>query len=60
MKNPSMKNFIWEVYYNNKTKSENTLISHVRHIACIDLLACVPVCARAVAHVLGNSVNSVY
>ena len=31
MKNPSMKNFsLWEVYNNNKTKSENTMISRVQ------------------------------
>ena len=30
MKNPSMKNFLQEMYNNNKTKSENTMISRVR------------------------------
>ena len=31
MKNPSMKNFsLREVYNNNKTKSENTMISRVQ------------------------------
>ena len=30
MKNPSMKSFLQEMYNNNKTKSENTMILHVR------------------------------
>ena len=29
MKNPSMENLLCEMY-NNKTKSENTMISHVQ------------------------------
>ena len=30
MKNPSMKNFcLQEIHNNNKTKSENTMISHL-------------------------------
>ena len=30
MKNPLMKSFLREVYNNNKTKSENTMISRVQ------------------------------
>ena len=31
MENPSMKNFsLLEIYNNNKAKSENTMISHMR------------------------------
>ena len=30
MKNPSMKIFLQEMYNNNKTKSENTVISRMR------------------------------
>ena len=42
-----MKNFsLREIYNNNKTKSENTMI--------LNLLACVPARARAVAWVLEN------
>ena len=30
MKNPSMKNFLGEMYNNKKAKSENTMIPRVR------------------------------
>ena len=31
MKNPSMKNFsLWEIYNDNKTKNENTMILHMQ------------------------------
>ena len=43
----------WEVYNNNKTKNENTM--HVRSIAHVNLLAYVPVGARAIVRVSGRS-----
>ena len=40
MKNLLMKNFsLQEIYNNNKTKSENTMILHVQYIAHVNLLA---------------------
>ena len=50
MENPSMKNF---------SLGENTIISHVRQIAHVNLLVCVPLRARAIARISGNSMNSV-
>ena len=41
-----MKNFfLQQIYNNNKTESENTMILHMRLIARVNLLACVPACA---------------
>ena len=56
MKKPSMKNFLREIYNNNKTKSENTMILCIL-IAHVKLLACVPVQVCAIAHA---SVNSMF
>ena len=53
-KNPSMKNFSLQEL-NNKTKSKNTMISRVRLIAHVNLLACVPTRALAITRVSGNS-----
>ena len=48
MENPSTKNFsLWE----------NTMISRVRLIAHVNLLACVPTHAGAIARVSGNSME---
>ena len=44
MENPSTKNF---------SLQENTMISRIRYIAHVNLLACVSV--HAIAHVSGNS-----
>ena len=43
-----------EIYY-NKIRSENIMILHLQHIKCVNLLACVPACACAIAHVSGNN-----
>ena len=54
-----MKNFsLREIYNNNKTKSKNTMILRVRQIAHVNLVACVPVRARAIVRVSGNSMLS--
>ena len=54
-----MKNFsLQEIYNNNKTKKENTMILCMQYIAHVNLLACVPVRARAIARISGNSVRS--
>ena len=53
MKNPSMKNFLWEMYNNNKTKTKKFMISCMQKITHENLVACVPVCT--VAHISGNS-----
>ena len=45
MKNSSMKNFLQEMYNNNKSKSENTIILCVLYINCTCKLTCV--CASA-------------
>ena len=42
MENPSIKNF---------SLRENTMISPLQYIARVNLLACVPVHARAITHV---------
>ena len=47
MENPSMKNL---------SLRKNTMISRVRLIAHVHLLACVPARARAIARVSGNSI----
>ena len=53
-----MKNFsLWEIYDNNKRKSENTMILHMQQIAHINLLAWAPARACAIAHVSWNSVE---
>ena len=59
MKNPSMKSFsLQKIYNNNKTKSKNTIISRVRSIPHVNLLARVPACERAIPRVSENSVNT--
>ena len=59
MKNPSIKNFLlWEIYNNNKTKSEKIMNLPMQWIAHVNLLAWVPAHARAIAHVSGNIVYS--
>ena len=55
----SMKKFsLQEVYNNSKTKSEDTEISCVWWIAHINVLVCMPVHARVIACILGNSVHN--
>ena len=39
---PRLGRFLWEIYNNNKTKSENTMLLRMRQIAHVILLACVP------------------
>ena len=51
MENTSMKNF---------SLRENTMISQVRQIAHVNLLACVPARARAIVRVSGNSMGAIY
>ena len=55
MKNPSMKNFLWEMYNNNKTKSKKFMILCMQKITHKNLLVCVCVCVQLVAHISGNS-----
>ena len=45
-----------ELYNNNKTKSGNNMISHMRYIAHRNLLACVHARVRAITLVSANSV----
>ena len=55
MKSPSMKNFfLWELYKNSKTKSENIMILRMRQITHVNLLVCVPARAHAIAPVSGK------
>ena len=48
-----MKNFLWEMYNNIKTKTKKFMISCMQKITHENLVACVPVCT--VAHISGNS-----
>ena len=50
MKNPSMKNFLWEMYNNNKTKSKKFMISGMQKITHKNLLVCVCVCTVSCTH----------
>ena len=52
-----MKNFLWEMYNNNKTKSKKFMILCMQKITHKNLLVCVCVCVcvQLVAHISGNS-----
>ena len=50
MKNPSMKNFLWEMYNNNKTKSKKFMILCMQKITHKNLLVCVCVCTVSCTH----------
>ena len=55
-----MKNFsLREIYNDNKTKVKvlSKVILRMRYIASINLLACVPACACAIARVSWNSMH---